>query len=43
MISVLGQAALGGGVLRTWMRNITNELDAIGLVALIAPELRRSA
>jgi hypothetical protein len=31
------------GYVRTWMRNIANELDAIGLVALIAPELRRSA
>jgi hypothetical protein len=29
------------GYVRTWMRNITQELDAIGLHTLIAPELRR--
>lgn len=29
------------GYVRTWMRNITEELDAIGLHTLIAPELRR--
>ena len=30
------------GYVRTWMRNITQELDAIGLHTLIAPELRRA-
>ena len=30
------------GCVRTWMRNITQELDAIGLHTLIAPELRRA-
>ena len=30
------------GYVRTWMRNIASELDAIGLHTLIAPELRRA-
>ena len=30
------------GYVRTWMRNISQELDAIGLHTLIAPELRRA-
>jgi hypothetical protein len=30
------------GYVRTWMRNIAAELDAIGLHTLIAPELRRA-
>ena len=30
------------GYVRTWMRNISSEFDAIGLHTLIAPELRRT-
>jgi hypothetical protein len=31
------------GYVRTWLRNLSGELDSIGLYTLIAPELRRSA
>jgi hypothetical protein len=31
------------GYVRTWLRNLSSELDSIGLNTLIAPELRRSA
>jgi hypothetical protein len=31
------------GYVRTWMRDIASELDAVGLHKLVAPELRKSA